>query len=188
MSYQKIAVKTGVAKSTASSIFRHTVKNVIAKQDAAELRDFLAGIDAELRALKITNSTALFTPAMPTPTLIILPVPAPASDLLSEEFSLLELISKDCLDPDARSGRPKALSEEEKDQLVATVKRDFNTRRMKLVDLRREAELSHVCDTTVYNALYEHGIKAYQEEFKFILSPENKATHMVSTSTTIYGY
>lgn len=97
----------------------------------------------------------------------------------------MELISKDFLDPDARSGRPKALTEEEKDRLIATVKRDFDTRRMKLVDLRREAELSHVSDSTVYKALREREIKAYREEFKFILSPENKTTRLVSI-TIIY--
>jgi hypothetical protein len=60
-----------------------------------------------------------------------------------------------------------------KKQFVATVKTNFNTGRMKLVDLRREAGLSHFCDTTVYNALHQRGIKASSEEFKFILLPEN---------------
>ena len=41
-----------------------------------------------------------------------------------EEIPLpvLNLISADCLDPDARSGRPQVLSEAEKDHLVATAK------------------------------------------------------------------
>ena len=31
-----------------------------------------------------------------------------------------------------------------------------------------------VCDSTVYRALRKRGIRAYREEFKFILSTENK--------------
>ena len=46
---------------------------------------------------------------------------------------------------------------------------------MRLVDLRREADLSHVSDTTIFRALHEQGFKAYHEEFKFILTAENKA-------------
>ena len=49
------------------------------------------------------------------------------------------------------------------------------------VDLRREAGLSHVSDITVFRALHEQGFKAYHEEFKFILTVENKAERMVST-------
>jgi len=46
---------------------------------------------------------------------------------------------------------------------------------MKLIDIRREAGLSHVSDSTVMRALHEQGIKAYREEFKFILKDENMA-------------
>jgi hypothetical protein len=95
------------------------------------------------------------------------------------ELSLQELISQDALDPKKRTGRPQSLTEAEKDRLVATVKRDFKTRRMRLVDLRREAGLSHVSDTTVFRALQERGLKAYREEFKFILSEENKKIRLV---------
>jgi hypothetical protein len=35
----------------------------------------------------------------------------------------------------------------------------------------------------VYHALRERGIKAYREEFKFILSPENNATRVVSSTS-----
>ncbi|RPA97195.1 hypothetical protein L873DRAFT_1771557 [Choiromyces venosus 120613-1] len=45
---------------------------------------------------------------------------------------------------------------------------------MRLVDIRRESGLSHVSDTTIWKALRERGIKAYREEFKFILKSENK--------------
>lgn len=44
---------------------------------------------------------------------------------------------------------------------------------MALVDLQREAGLGHVCRTTVYSVLREAGIKAFVEEFKFILDDEN---------------
>jgi len=46
---------------------------------------------------------------------------------------------------------------------------------MELIDIRREAGLSHVSDSTVMRALHEQGIKAYREEFKFILKDENMA-------------
>ena len=46
---------------------------------------------------------------------------------------------------------------------------------MRLVDLQREADLSHASDTTVFCALHEQGFKASYEEFKFILTAEIKA-------------
>jgi len=48
---------------------------------------------------------------------------------------------------------------------------------MELADLRREAGLSHVSDTT---ALNEQSIKAYREGFKFILTQEYMAIRKVS--------
>lgn len=102
----------------------------------------------------------------------------------AENYSLLDLIAEDVLDSNARSGRPSSLTVEEKKQLVRVVKRSFLTRRMRLVDLRREAGLSHASDTTVFRALHEQGFKAYHEEFKFILTAENKAERMVSTYDT----
>ena len=55
--------------------------------------------------------------------------------------------------------RPQALTEAEKDRLVATAKRDFETRRTPLVDLQREAGLGHVCPQTILTALNERGLK-----------------------------
>jgi hypothetical protein len=77
------------------------------------------------------------TPVECKPEAVLVPVVGP-------ELSLQGLISRDVLDPKKRTGRPQSLTEAEKDRLVATVKRDFKTRRMRLVDLRREASLSHV--------------------------------------------
>ena len=93
---------------------------------------------------------------------------------------MLELVESKCLDPNSRSGRPDALTEEQKDHLVNTVKRDFSSHRMKLVDIRREAGLSHVGDGTVFRALVSQGIHAYHEEFKPILGPEHRLKQLVS--------
>ncbi|RPB02491.1 hypothetical protein L873DRAFT_1875998 [Choiromyces venosus 120613-1] len=70
-----------------------------------------------------------------------------------DKISLCELLSKDCLDKKPHSGHPKALTNTEIDHLVVTVKHDFRTRRMYLVDIRREARLSHVSDSTIWEAL-----------------------------------
>lgn len=99
---------------------------------------------------------------------------------LEKPLTLLELVDAKCLDPDTRSGRPEALTEDEKDRLITTVKRDFTTRRMKLVDLRRVAGLSHVGDGTVHRALVSRGLHAYREEFKPILGLEHKLNRLVS--------
>jgi len=104
---------------------------------------------------------------------------------LEKPLSLLELVDAKCLDPDTRSGRPEALTEAEKDCLIATVKRDFTTRQMKLVDLRREAGLSHVGDGTVHRALVSRSLHAYREEFKPILGPEYKLNRLVSILTLL---
>ena len=44
--------------------------------------------------------------------------------LVHSPISMLELLSDVALDPLPKSGRPATLSKEEKDHLVATVKRD----------------------------------------------------------------
>ena len=94
------------------------------------------------------------------------------------KISLCKLLSKDCLDRKPRSGRPKALTNAEIDHLVLTVKSNFRTRRMCLVNIRREARLGHVSDSTVWKALRSRGIKAYREMFKFILKSENKVVRL----------
>ena len=71
------------------------------------------------------------------------------------------------------------LSKEDKDHLVVFIKRDFNTRRMKMIDIRREGGFAHVSLTTLRRALAERGIGAYQEGFKPILTAENKEKRLV---------
>lgn len=44
------------------------------------------------------------------------------------DFSVLDLITAGVLDADYRTGRPQSLAEEQKDRLVATVKRGFKSR------------------------------------------------------------
>jgi len=96
------------------------------------------------------------------------------------DFSLLELINCKVLDPTPRSGRPKALSDADKNALVLFVKQGFDTRRMTWRDITREAGFSHVCDTTIFKALAARGIHAYKELCKFILTAENKIKRLVS--------
>lgn len=78
----------------------------------------------------------------------------------ASEITLLELIAEDILKHNDRSGRPQSLSKEEKDRLIAIVKRDFNIRHMWLVDLRCEAGLSRVSDFPVFKTLHERGLNA----------------------------
>jgi len=92
------------------------------------------------------------------------------------ELSLVELLS--AVAPDKQTGRPEALTEDEKDHLVATVKRDFETRRMTPVELQCEAGLGHVCLQTILSALNERGLKCYREQYKFILNTDNKARRL----------
>jgi len=102
-------------------------------------------------------------------------VPGP----LDAPCPLAEFITSSALDPKARSGRPGLLSKEDKDRLVLFVKRDFDTRRMKIIDIRCEAGFLHVGQRTLLRALKELGIGAYQEEFRPILTPENKEKRLV---------
>ena len=73
-----------------------------------------------------------------------------------------------------RSGRPKVLSEAEKDHLVSTVKSNRDTRRLQLSDIQKEASLERVSKGTVLNALHERGLKAYRENKKFMLRADHK--------------
>jgi len=70
-----------------------------------------------------------------------------------EELSFLDVLA--AAGPSKIPGRPEGLTEEEKDRLVAMVKRDFETRRVALIDLQCEAKLWHVSPQTVLKALNE---------------------------------
>jgi len=99
--------------------------------------------------------------------------------ILEKQLSLLELVDVKCLDPDTCSRRPEASTKIEKDHLIASVKSDFTTRRIKLVDLCKVAGLSHVGDGTLQGALVLGGLHAYHEEFKPILGLEHKLNCLV---------
>jgi len=55
------------------------------------------------------------------------------------QLSLQELITSPALDANPRSGRPQPWDPEGKDTLIGLVKKNFETRRMTLKDLRQEA-------------------------------------------------
>lgn len=159
MTFRQIEHVTGISKSTVSDIWRHALSN------ARKLR------------LETTCSTQDIAPRS---TLSFTNELDP-----DRQFSLLELIDFKVLNPTIRSGRPKVFSEREKDKLVAFVKQGFETRRMSLRDIRREAGFLYVCDGTIFNALKSREVHAYRELFKFILSEENKKKRLVSRSSML---
>ena len=55
---------------------------------------------------------------------------------------------------------------------------------MQMVDIQREAGFSHVSVTTLLRALKERKIGAYHEEFKPILTAENKKLGLVRIDPT----
>ena len=155
ITFEKIREATGVAVSTANDIWQHAVKNA-------------------RKARVLTN--------IPDPLNTLLSLNTPLS--LITPLSLNELISSTNLDSNARSGRPALMSKEDKDRLVAFIKRDFDTRRMQMVDIQWEAGFSHVSVTTLLRALKERKIGAYHEEFKPILTAENKKLRLVRIDPT----
>jgi transposase len=163
---------TGVSKSTAHNIVRNAVTNAADKRLAA------ISSAGDLEGEERTSGAGASGADGLLASMQRLDIGGSAEPQYAE-LSLQELIAAEVLDPKKRIGRPETLTEAEKDHLVATVKRDFKTRRMRLVDIRREAGLTHVSDTTVFRALHERKIKAYREEFKFILSSDNKQIRLV---------
>ncbi|RPA94324.1 hypothetical protein L873DRAFT_1937458 [Choiromyces venosus 120613-1] len=153
MTFKKIHEITGVSSSTASDIWRHALENA----RNARLTATAPRVTSTASPTCASSTTSLPAPAsLPSPTSL----PESESD---KEFTLMELISASILDSAPRSGRPTCMTEEDKNELVKFIKKDFTTRRMTLCDIRREAGLSH-----------EQGIGAYQEVFKFILNKENQ--------------
>ena len=67
---------------------------------------------------------------------------------------------------------------------MAFIKRDFDTRRIQMNDIQREAGFSHVSVKTLLRALKERKIGAYHEEFKPILIAENKKIRLVRIDPT----
>jgi transposase len=175
--FRQIEQMTGVSKSTAHNIVRNAVTNAADKRLAAI--SSAGDLEGEERASGAGASGAGASGADGLlASMQRLDIGGSAEPQYAE-LSLQELIAAEVLDPKKRIGRPETLTEAEKDHLVATVKRDFKTRRMRLVDIHREAGLTHVSDTTVFRALHERKIKAYREEFKFILSSDNKQIRLV---------
>ena len=195
MTFKKIEDITGVSTSTASDIWRHALANARTARRAvtpvapvpttfpptpppASLSASRSG--TTLAAQCTISQDLVLTGPAPTSTSAQTSIPGSSSYPISDkEFSLIELISASVLDSDARSGRPTVLSEDDKDKLVKLVKKDFVTRRMMLCDIRREAGLSHVSETTVFRALQQRRIGAYPEVFKFILNKENQKKRLV---------
>ena len=167
-----------MSSSTACDIWRHALAKA---RNARQATNTLA---VEPTTIPVVSSTPVFTGIIePVPPHHPVPTSAPASSRCPEsdkEFTLGELIGALVLDAAQKSGRPRVLSAEDKDNLVKFVKTDFTTRRMTLGDIRREAGLSQVSDSTVYRALRERGIGAYQELFKFILNEESRKKRLVS--------
>ena len=114
-------------------------------------------------------------PAQPEPTA----TDTTAIAFSSEELTLSELLVSDCLDANKRSGRRQRLTAGEKARLILIVRESFDTRRMSLVNIQCRARLGHVALSTIHLALADAGIKAYVEEFKFILDEENMLVRYV---------
>ena len=160
-SSRNISAQTKVPKSTVNDIYRHALQNAFQK-----------------RNLLSTTPLAITAPPIEGPTMPEVRASHPAVPF-PEPVPLIELLSRDCLNTNARSGRPPSLTVLEKKTFVNMAKRDFQSRRMRIIDLQREAGVGRVSQTTALKALHENGIKAYREDFKFILSTENKTVRKV---------
>lgn len=107
LSFRKIAASLGVPRSTCENIYHHALKNAVEKrrqrpevdeqletERSSEDDEFLAGIDAQLDSLYAESAAATRQ--------------QPGLEVGGEGgIPLLELISAECLDSDARSGRPQ---------------------------------------------------------------------------------
>jgi len=177
--FKDIKICTGVAISTASDIHCHAIKSLIAKWEGALST---AVHEAELQEVWESPGFGLI---------------GENEGFLAEEMNQVEwrrdmrtrdkdnislcvLLAKDCLNGKPCSEHLNALTDAEIDHLFLTVKRDFRTRRMCLVDMRRGARLSHVSDSTVWKTLRSRRIRAYnlKELFKFILKSKNQVIRL----------
>ncbi|KAA8913099.1 hypothetical protein FN846DRAFT_886784 [Sphaerosporella brunnea] len=158
----------------------------------------LEGIDGALDQLSIVDPEAAAAQAVAEPNAE--PVAEPANTVVDvtelvhnatasevpekrlvaeEEVPLGELLAAS--KPGVPTGRPPKLTEVDKDELVAIVKRDWATRHMSLVEIKQTAgpRFENVSETIILAALHERGIKAYREDFKFILKAEDKLQRLV---------
>jgi len=95
----------------------------------------------------------------------------------TERPPLHELLRPENLDASThRVGRPPVLTVEDLDRLVATVKKNWDTRHMTLDKLRREADSEHASEASCLLGVHSRGITAHQEAYKFFLTDENKKT------------
>ena len=152
-----------IPKSTCNNIYRHAVNNLQARNLAARCPPVYANAgEAPLLSPPIDERPA-------SPTLSIEP----------KDLMLVQLLAPECLDADKRIGRPQWLSPAEKARLIEFVRESWDTRRMSIVDIQCRAGLGHASRTTIHKALAEAGIKAYIEEFKFILDEDNMLARYV---------
>lgn len=86
-----------------------------------------------------------------------------------EQFPLKLLLLPENLKSSHQSGRLPALSKEEKDHLIATIKKDWASCHMSLSEIQSAAGFSHLSTQTVLNAIHDWGLKAYYESCRFIL-------------------
>jgi len=160
----------GVPKSTCGNIYKHGLKNATAKRlvqtEAGGTTGSIAEREVERSGSKVQASGGI--------------------ELDEDDIPLLELISAECLDSDACSGRPQALAEAEKNHLVAMVKRNWGTRHISLTEVQLEAGQGHVGRGTMVDTLRTRGIKAYVEECNFFLDENNKKRRVVG-GTSLLG-
>ena len=141
---REIATIVGVPKSTCQNIIKHT-------------------------------SSAISNTILPPVSSILIPVPlTPTPSLLAtlQTVPLLGLFKHMSTAP--RTGRPKLLTDSQKDHLKEIVKSNWKTRRMGVAELREESGLGHASISTIKNALHEKGLRSYREQWKFILNAENR--------------
>ena len=101
----------------------------------------MAGIDAQLDSLY----------AVPQVQTVL---GVSSADGGEEYIPLQELISAECLDSDARSGHPHALSDVERDHHVVIVRWSWGMRPRSLTELQLEAGLGYVSLGTIFNTLH----------------------------------
>ena len=198
LSFRQIGSTLGISKSTCNDIYRHALKNAQSQQVSVGTTGSyqvppisrpeipLGFLDSDLPGLESEVEEFLDLIEMddlPTPVVTINaagPSPAQRSESVEgNEILMIDLLKANCLDADQRTGRRKCLSTVEKSRLRSVVRRDWESRRMTLVDLQLEANLGHVSRSTVYKALRSLGYRSYVEEFKFILDEENMQVRMV---------